>query len=230
MKQFILKYVAPIIPLYSIVPFLFSIVYNSLVYFGGQHIAENFYHYNITFKLDRAIPFVESFVIVYCFWYIYYVVNYILIAKEGKIKFYKFFTADIAAKAISFCFFIFFPTTTDLRPDVIGNTFFDLVLKIIYHFDAPTNLFPSIHCMVSWFCYKGIKKSTKIPKWYKILSLMFSLLIILSTLLVKQHVIIDAIGGVAIAEIMYIIGQKTQLYKYPMAVFDKISRKIFQTK
>lgn len=59
---------------------------------------------------------------------------------------------------------------------------------------------------------------------------MFSLLIIASTLLVKQHVIVDAIGGVAIAEITFIIGQKTQLYKYPMAVFDKISRKIFQIK
>lgn len=226
MKKFIKEYIEHIIPAYAILPLIFGVFLNSFVYFGGQQIAKGFYHYNLSNSIDNDIPFIDSFIIIYCLWYIFYMFNYILITREGKKKYFKFFTADIIAKIICFCLFIFFPTTMNLRPAVLGHSIFDNIIKVVYLIDPPTNLFPSIHCMVSWFCFIGIKNSRKIPYWYQILSLVVSLLIITSTLLVKQHVVIDAIAGVLLAEITYHIGQKTELYKLPMKIFDKIADKL----
>lgn len=227
MKKFIEKYVDHIIPIYAILPLIFGMFFNSFVYFGGQQISKGFYHHNLSNSIDRDIPFINSFVVIYCFWYIFYLFNYILITREGKDKYFKFFTADFIAKIICFFLFVFFPTTMDLRPAVTEHSIFDSIIKVIYFIDPPTNLFPSIHCMVSWFCFIGIKNSNKIPYWYKLLSLVISLLIIISTLLVKQHIVIDAIAGVLLAEITYLIGQKTTSYKIPMKIFDKITDKLF---
>lgn len=230
MREFIKKYVDPIVPIYAIIPFIFFTVYNGFVYFGSQQIAQGFHHHDLTNSIDEDIPFVSTFVIMYCFWYIFYIVNYVLIAKEGKEKYFKFFVADFIAKTVSFCIFIFYPTTMNLRPAFTGHTIFGFMVQIIYNLDPPTNLLPSIHCLVSWFCFIGISSSKKIPRWYKIISFITAILIILSTLLVKQHVILDAVTGVVLAEISYLIGIKTKLYEIPMRFFDSITNKVFYKK
>ena len=118
----------------------------------------------------------------------------------------------------------------NLRPAFTGYSVFGFMVQLIYNLDPPTNLLPSIHCLVSWFCFIGISSSKKIPRWYKVVSFVTALLIILSTLLVKQHVLADAITGVILAEVAYLIGIKTKLYKIPMKLFDKITVLIFYKK
>lgn len=41
----------------------------------------------------------------------------------------------------------------------------------------------------------------KVPLWYKWVNFVFSLLVCLSTVLVKQHVIVDIFAGIAVAEL-----------------------------
>ncbi len=44
------------------------------------------------------------------------------------------------------------------------------ILGIVYAMDGgvhPSNLFPSIHCYVSWMCYRGLKGAREIPVWYQ---------------------------------------------------------------
>lgn len=83
----------------------------------------------------------------------------------------------------------------------------------LYSIDAPDNLFPSIHCLVSWFCYLGIRGRKEIPVWYQRVSMIIAILVFASTLLTKQHVIIDVAGGILLAEFCIRIGRKTNLYK-----------------
>ena len=40
----------------------------------------------------------------------------------------------------------------------------------------------------------------KVPKWYKWVNFVFSLLVCASTVLVKQHVVVDIFAGIAVAE------------------------------
>ena len=72
--------------------------------------------------------------------------------------------------------------------------FYDAI-RFLYKIDAPTNLFPSIHCLVSWFCFIGIISDIKIPKWYKVISFLSALAVFVSTLTTRQHVIVDVVGA-----------------------------------
>ena len=104
-------------------------------------------------------------------------------------------------------FFLVVPTT-NVRPHLQSTDIFAFLLKMVYVTDAPTRLFPSIHCLVSWFCYIGLRGQKSIPKWYQTVSLIFAILVCVSTQVTKQHYVIDVLGGIAIAEFCYWISGK----------------------
>ena len=72
--------------------------------------------------------------------------------------------------------------------------------------DSPTNLFPSIHCLVSWLCAIGLR-GAKVSNWYKVFSYTFAIAVCVSTQLTKQHYIVDVFGGIALAEISLLLGE-----------------------
>ena len=74
------------------------------------------------------------------------------------------------------------------------------MLQWLYTMDAPVTLFPSIHCLLSWLCWRGFCKLEH-PRWMNGLSLLFTLAVFASTVLVKQHYAADILGGVAVAEL-----------------------------
>ena len=96
------------------------------------------------------------------------------------------------------------------------------MVKWLYRVDEPANLFPSIHCLVSWFCVIGIKNRMDIPNWYKGISFVFALLICISTQTLKQHYMIDWIGGILLAEITFWIANHCKLYRYIQQLFETI--------
>ena len=91
---------------------------------------------------------------------------------------------------------------------------------------AADNLFPSIHCLVSWFCFLGIKDQKRIPTWYKGVSFTLAVLVFLSTIFTKQHVLVDVAGGVILAQVCFILGQKTKLWHIYERFGTKIEKKI----
>ena len=96
---------------YAIIPLLSTFLLNDLVYWGGMAIAGNRYHFDLTTNLDRRIPFVPGFVYIYLICYLFWIVNYVLAAGNGKDYFYRYLSADLTARLICFLFFVFFPTT-----------------------------------------------------------------------------------------------------------------------
>lgn len=165
MKRF-WKYVTGVVPAYGLFPLVFSFVFNCLVYSGSRAIAGGWYHHNIESSLDLRLPFVPQFLIVYFGCYIFWAVNYILAARQEKEQIYRFFTADLISRCVCLIIFLAYPTT-NTRPVIEGSGFWDLLAGWLYSIDAADNLFPSIHCLVSWFCFLGIKDQKRIPAWYK---------------------------------------------------------------
>ena len=76
---------------------------------------------------------------------------------------------------------------------------------------AADNLFPSIHCLNSWFCYIAVRGRREIPRWYQRFSFWAALAVFVSTLTTKQHVIADVIGGALLAEVTWQIAGRTHL-------------------
>lgn len=220
------KSIGIVIPEYSVISLIASFVFNSIIYWGAQLLMKDTYHYDFTSTLDNKIPFIKEWVVIYLVCYIFWIVNYILIAREGKEQWFRFAFADILSRLICGIFFVLLPTT-NIRPAVVGDDIFSRLMSFVYQVDTPSNLFPSIHCLVSWFCFVGIRSSRKIPLWYKVFSCVFSILVFLSTQFTKQHYIIDIIGGVVIAELCFYIAHHTQIYIRIEKVFLRLNEIIF---
>ena len=91
------------------------------MYWGGRAIAGNRYHFDLTTNLDRRIPFVPGFVYIYLICYLFWIVNYVLAAGNGKDYFYGYLSAVLKALMLRFLFFVFFPTT-NTRPELVGTS------------------------------------------------------------------------------------------------------------
>lgn len=109
---------------------------------------------------------------------------------------------DFLAKGVCLIFFLLLPTT-NIRPEIVGQGIWETLLLWLYRTDSPDNLFPSIHCLVSWLCFAGIRRQPTVPLIYQAATLLMALLVFLSTLFTRQHVIADVLGAVVIGEACY---------------------------
>lgn len=220
------KTIGKVIPSYGFLSVIFCFVFNSLIYTGLQILMRDAKHYDLTTDFDRAIPFEPLWSIVYLGCFLFWAVNYIMTTRQGKEGWYRFATGDYLSRIICGVFFIILPTT-NVRPEVVGDGVGQILINFVYSMDAPTNLFPSIHCLVSWLCFAGIRGRKYVPKWYQIFSAVFAVAVFASTLFTKQHYIVDVFAGVFLAELCYFIGNKTTFYKKVMSVFDRINKRVF---
>lgn len=194
-----------ILPSERLFAVLFCLLLNSIVYWGGQHIAADFPHWDMTTALDRMIPLVPGWVFVYVGAFPFWAVNYVLMARGQD--WYRIMTAEVLAKLICGVVFLALPTT-NVRPALTGDGFGEMLLQLVYEMDAPTNLLPSIHCLESWICFAGLRGRRDIPLWYRGFSGVFAVLVCISTLTTYQHVIVDVIAGVLLAEVLLRIAKK----------------------
>ncbi|MCB5474019.1 phosphatase PAP2 family protein [Blautia luti] len=224
MKHF-LKKITRIVPAYGFFPLVFSFVFNCLVYSGSRAVAGSWYHHNIESNLDLRLPFLPQFLIIYFGCYIFWAANYILAARQDREEVYRFFTADFISRCVCLVIFLAYPTT-NTRPVIEGSGFWDLLAGWLYSIDAADNLFPSIHCLVSWFCFLAVKGQKKIPIWYKAVSFILAVLVFLSTLFSKQHVIVDVAGGIFLAQGCFWIGKHTEIWHIYEHIGNKIEKAI----
>lgn len=206
LRHKLLKYIKehPIVPGYAILPLILALMINNCIYIGVAQLKNHLSFTSLATPFDAHIPFIAPFVIFYVLAYVQWGVNYILIGRDSKKLCYQFVAADILSKIICLVFFLLLPTTL-VRPEVTGTDIFSNLVRLIYSVDAPVNLFPSIHCLESWCCIRAafqIKlKTPKRTRIYRILTIIMSLGVFLSTLFIKQHVIVDIFGGIAVFEI-----------------------------
>ena len=200
-----------------------SVAWNCMVYSGAKFIASTWHHTDITSSFDMMIPFIPWTAIIYVSWYVFWVGNYALCAVQEENERTRFFCADIIVKAICLIIFLVFPTT-NVRPEVGDSGFFENVMRLIYYIDTPDNLFPSIHCAGSWMCWIGVRKRKDIPIAYRIFSLLLAVAICISTLTTKQHVIIDVISGIVLAEGCYMIAGIQCIHTLFSKIFDAFLR------
>ena len=220
------------IPVWVFIPLLSILAVNCLVYWGSGVLTADRYHFDFTFAFDRAVPLIPEFVWIYILAFPFWAVNYILAVQRGKKTFYRFVATDLLVHLMCFIIFMAVPTT-NIRPVLAGDTLSERILSLVYIMDGgnmPSNLLPSIHCYVSWLCWRELKCAREIPVWYQRFSLVFAVLIIISTQVLKQHYIVDAIAAVILVEAAWRFFAKESRYQKIMNVFEYWNRKIWKEK
>lgn len=220
------------IPVWEILPLISILAVNCVVYWGSSVLTADRYHFDFTFAFDRSVPLIPEFVWIYILAFPFWAVNYILAARRGKKSFYRFVATDLLVHLTCFIVFMAVPTT-NIRPVIAGDTLSERALSLVYTMDGgnmPSNLLPSIHCYVSWLCWRGLKGAREIPAWYQRFSLVFAILIIISTQVLKQHYIVDAIAAVILVEAAWRFFAKESRYQKIMDIFEYWNRKIWKEK
>ena len=200
---------------YSFIP-PFAVLASNLIssfitrmFTAGGHI------YDITLPVDRALPFVPEFIYVYVLAFLQWAVCLIAIMIIDSKKSLYYCMGITFGNIISGVIFLLFPTVMSIRPDFSGGgAVTELIGRFIFAADTPPmNIFPSVHCLTSWGCMRMIFALKRIPKWLKIANAIFSVLVFLSVLFVKQHLIFDVPAGIIIFEAGLLITRITGIDK-----------------
>ena len=168
-------------------------------------------------KLDDYIPFLEIFAIPYFLWFAYIAVGYIFLMLTSREEFVRMCIFLYTGMTVCLIIYTVFPNCQQLRVDydTLGrsNIFIDLI-RSLQSVDSSYDVFPSIHCLNSIGMHIAIAKSKQITKCRRLIvfsSLILSVLIIMSTVFLKQHSILDVFGAFALAIPLYFLAYKPKL-------------------
>ena len=184
--------------------FLYVLIYAPWFVYLEKQVTTDFHIIHTT--LDEKIPFIEYFIIPYMLWFAFIAVTIAYFFFTDKAGFYRLVAFLFTGMTLFLIISTIYPNGQILRPTVFArdNMFVDMV-KQLYLTDTPTNIFPSIHVYNTIGACIAIMRSEKLKqfRWVQYSSLILGTLIILSTMFLKQHSILDVIGAELLAVIMY---------------------------
>lgn len=194
-----MKFIEKLLPRYAWRNYLLVFIYNFLVFYGTRIYNTGFRHFNMETAADRLIPFWQPAIVIYILAFVQWILCFAIAMRESTQLCSRLTAAMLIAETMALVCFTVIPTAIP-RPEVHGTGIFAWITGIVFGADSPDNLFPSIHCIFSWLCFRSAVKCKNVSKFYKIFTFVFTLLVMASTVLVKQHYVVDIAGGVVAAE------------------------------
>lgn len=150
--------------------------------------------------LDRALPLVPSWAIVYGARYLFLILLPVLVVRQDELiqrTVYAYLLIWITAYVF---FFVVYPTAAP-RPDkVSGEGFAVWGLRALYSSDPPYNCFPSLHVAHS---FVSALACSRVHRRLGIIAMLSATLVAFSTLFTKQHYVLDVVAGVFLAFVAY---------------------------
>lgn len=159
--------------------------------------------------LDKKIPFCEYFVVPYFLWFVYIALSiiYIVFGCKDKKESWRFVFSFCTGMTVFLLVSFFYPNGHLLRPKLEGEGFFIEAVRWLYKIDTPTNILPSMHVFVTvansiaLLRQSALRRRRGLPLCIWILSIS----IVLSTLFLKQHSIVDVIFALVLNVVCYVL-------------------------
>ena len=159
--------------------------------------------------LDDYIPFISLFVIPYVLWFFYVAAGLAVTGLKDRDIFIKLCISLYIGMTISNIVYYFIPHGQPLRVPLTANEtdFFSRIVYGIYSSDTPTNCAPSIHVLNSMAVNFAVQKSDlfRHRPFLRAGSHLLNILIILSTMFIKQHSIVDVALGLILGGGIYLL-------------------------
>lgn len=192
---------------YAIVPFLIFVLVLLISYFGNQLL------YNLLDKhgtdypkvpLDDEIPLIPWFVYFYYLTFPLGIVTFFYLAYKDKKSLYNIFVTLCISFAISGLIYFFWQTEF-VKPDFTPVTFTDKLVVWTWGSVNPINCFPSQHCFMAFAVLIACFNGKKMNIFYRLFASLCAIMIILSTIFIRQHYILDIFASFEIMFAVYAI-------------------------
>ena len=202
----------------------YSIIYLILFWYLEQQPVHGYHVVHTVF--DDMIPFCEFFIVPYLLWfpYMFAAVAYFIFFNKNKHEYYQLTFNLMLGMTIFLIVSYVYPNMQQLRPAVFPReNLFTEVVRWLYRTDTPTNILPSIHVFNSLAIHMSLASCESMRKHPVIrrCSLILTVLIILSTMFLKQHSVIDVCMGSTLAMFGY-------LFFYPERSQDASRRPVLE--
>lgn len=186
--------------------FSYGLIYLPWFYYLEKHVTTQYYV--IHSSIDDKIPFIEFFIVPYLLWFVFIAAVVLYFFFTDTAGFYRLCALLITGMTLFLIISTFFPNGLALRPTTFerDNIFVDMV-KLLYQADTPTNVLPSIHvyntiCVCIAIAYSPAFKK---HRFITACSYVLAALIILATMFLKQHSVVDVMAAFVIAYTMYLL-------------------------
>ncbi len=179
------------------------LLFQSILYFVAK--LTPFSYHVVNMPIDDHISFIPIFVISYVSWYIMLLLIPFIYYKSDQKTYRSYIVTLVVSLIISFFIFFFYPTTL-IRPNIEVVDITTLIIKLIYLIDTPAlNCMPSAHCIIAFLFIFTIIKCKNVHSLTKILIIIHSITVVMSTLFIKQHVFIDVLTAFGLTLTVYLI-------------------------
>ncbi len=180
-----------------------------LLYFG---ILELFPHENyhiIHCPLDALIPTIPVFFLPYALWWILF---------PGALVFFLF--SGSKKEFLRLCFILFGGYTVclivytvwsngiEIRQPLPGHDFFSWCIRLLRSIDPPQNVCPSMHVSSTVAIDITVQDCQELSRSVKIGERIVALLIILATMFIKQHSVVDVALGILLSLVLDFIWRR----------------------
>ncbi|MBB6215906.1 membrane-associated phospholipid phosphatase [Anaerosolibacter carboniphilus] len=191
-----------------------------LYYYTERTIKPEYYIHS---KIDLYIPFVKYMIIPYIFWYVYIFGTLLYLGLKSKDDFLKLTIFLFTGMTLCFIFYMIFPNGQNLRPIIIENDIFSKLIRYIYAVDTPTNSSPSIHVLNAIAIHIALIRCKRLEenKMIRVSSFIVMALIIGSTVMIKQHSVLDVVYGIALSILLYSVIYNLKFFR--LLRFGKLS-------
>ena len=207
---------------YFWVTFSIVLLTNLIPFQLARFLARGKHHYCLALQIDAEIPFLPWTVCVYffvCFVFLFFL--YRRVSRLPRQTADRYFCANLLGKIICFFFFVFFPTTMT-QPEPNGANFWEMCMRILYWIDEPNNLFPSLHCFMIWLSWVGIRGNKQVSVSWRVSALFMAIVVCISTLTTRQHVLLDVLAGILLAELCWLLAGHEGIRHFYSSLIDMI--------
>ena len=168
-------------------------------------VRSNLPYHVIHVKLDDMIPFVEYFIVPYLLWFVYVAAVFVYLFFKNRREFYQYCIFLFTGMTLFLIVSTLYPNGHLLRPNTFArNNIFTFAVQILYQADTATNIFPSLHVYNSIAAHRAVANSETLAGNRLIRGGSFVLMvsIILATMFLKQHSVLDVISGILLGLVM----------------------------
>ena len=155
--------------------------------------------------LDDLIPFCKYAIVPYFAWFLWIPFTlFYLLWKAPRADFWRLCLPLFAGMTIALACYVILPTGLNLRPCYVpGTDIFARAVRFLYSTDTPINVCPSIHVFNSVTLMLAYYRSSIFDaprrRWMRPAAMVLCVSITMSTMLLKQHSVIDVVFGLLLA-------------------------------
>ena len=157
---------------------------------------------DLTSYYDRLIPLRPEWIWVYLLCYIYPFIPLAVVRDWHRVN--KGILGFIIANLIAFVFYLALPLAFQ-KPE-LGGGVSERLLQFVYDvdFNPGANKLPSLHVTHAWIIYL-VCRGQRSMKWLDPLLFLVASAITASTVLVRQHIILDVVAGIVLVALVWLL-------------------------